>query len=812
MTRIPPILVVSFFGAIAAFCVLRVHFNAVLYEMLPQDLPEVQGMDRLNRFFSRDGQLIITVKGADAPSATEGLADLSKLLDGEKTLVAETFRELDLNELVTEGGGLLAWLWLNAPPEKRADLGTRLAPGASAGEIAAAMAAVQDGFLEAEVIVKSYDPLGFSSVGGLLGDSTEEDSSGDGMASPDPMSSPDGTFQVMYVEGAGVDFSDYRAASHWLERIRGIVERWEADWEDKQDRGDILTVGLTGTPAFMGEVGRRMELDMTVSVFSTMFLISLLFWWMHRQTKPLAWLISAMLAILSITLTIGGFFFGDLSVMSAGFAAILMGLAVDYGIVIYREAYTGGGDGRTLRRSVGPGILWAAATTAAVFLSLNLSSLPGLSEMGNLVAIGVAVGALVMLYGFAPVAVRFVRETVPREPAAPRGLGPRVGRCARAAAWAVPGLALVSMFLKEMPDLEANFHPFRIRESPSMVAWQQLQHELAGREKMVPTVITAASLPELHEHIDAARTRIRAAETQGLIEEAILPTLFVPDPATQAANHAAVRDWLDEEPRLIGEIEAAGFSEEGTTLTRTVFASWRDYLAQLGESDHARPTGSLASWSVDRLFARKEGTYAALATVKPVEPSDRSWVSAICDEHTVVASLGSLGTALNERIRGDLVRVFVPMLGILVLMLGLMFRSWRDVVLNLLALAFGGAVLVLVTIWTPLSWNSFNVCGLPLVFGTGIDYGIHMILALRRSGGKLADVRVGIGRALLFCGGSSAIGFGSLATASAYGLASLGLVCAVGILANMVAAIYLLPHWYRWIHGIKDSEPRTMGN
>ncbi len=802
MTRIPPILVVTFFGAVAALCVLRVHFNAVLYEMLPQDLPEVQGMDRLNRFFSRDGQLIVTVKGGDGGTAAEALESLSARLREEKELVAETFRELGLNELVTEGGGLLAWLWLNAPPEKRADLGARLAPGASAEEIARSMAAIQDGFLEADVIVKSYDPLGFSRLGGLLGDLAKKEELDGAVASPDPMSSPDGSFQVMYVEGAGVDFSDYRDASRWLEKVRAVVEDWEAGWEGKQGHGDIVTVGLTGTPAFMGEVGRRMEFDMTVSVFSTMILIALLFWWMHRQTKPLAWLISAMLAILSITLTIGGFLFGDLSVMSAGFAAILMGLAVDYGIVIYREAYLGGEDAKSLRRSVGPGIFWAAATTAAVFLSLNLSSLPGLSEMGNLVAIGVAVGAALMIYGFAPIAVRFVRETVAREPAPPRGTGPRAGRVALIAVWAVPALAVLSMFAKEMPALEANFHPFRIRESPSMVAWQALQHELAGREKVVPTVITAPTLPELHQRIEAAASRIRVAEEKGLIEEAILPTLFIPDPGNQAANRPVVEAWLADEARLLGEIEAAGFSEDGSSLTRTVFAAWRDYLAQLGPSDFAKPSGALASWSVDRLFAHEEGTFAALATVKPVEPRDRTWVEAVCDESTVVASLGSLGTALNERIRGDLVRVFVPMLGILVVMLAVMFRSWRDVLLNLLALLFGAAVLVLVTIWTPLSWNSFNVCGLPLVFGTGIDYGIHMIVALRRNGGNIAESRTGIGRALLFCGGSSAIGFGSLATASAYGLASLGLVCAVGILANMVAAIYLLPHWYRWLHGI----------
>ncbi|MBP6785611.1 MAG: MMPL family transporter, partial [Verrucomicrobiales bacterium] len=198
--------------------------------------------------------------------------------------------------------------------------------------------------------------------------------------------------------------------------------------------------------------------------------------------------------------------------------------------------------------------------------------------------------------------------------------------------------------------------------------------------------------------------------------------------------------------------------------------------------------------------ATKDGTYAALATVKPAQPLDRAWVAAICNENTVVASLGSLGTALNERIRGDVTYVFLPMMAILSLMLTVVFRSWRDLVLSLFTLIFVTSIMILATVWTPMSWNSFNVCGIPLLFGTGLDYGIHMILTLRRSGGDVAAAQRGIGKALIFCGISSAIGFGSLATASAYGLASLGIVCGLGIFVNMFVSIWLLPHWYRWIH------------
>ena len=102
-----------------------------------------------------------------------------------------------------------------------------------------------------------------------------------------------------------------------------------------------------------------------------------------------------------------------------------------------------------------------------------------------------------------------------------------------------------------------------------------------------------------------------------------------------------------------------------------------------------------------------------------------------------------------------------------------------------------------------MSWNSFNICGLPLLFGTGLDFSIHMIFALRRCSGDLGKARLGIGNALIFCGMSSAIGFGSLAISAADGLSSLGIVCAVGIFINMAIAVWLLPRWYRWIHRLK---------
>lgn len=798
MTRIHPIIIMAIVCSLAAFSLMRVKFSASLYEMLPEDLPEVQGMDRLNRYFSRDGQLIVTVKAEESFLAEEAIESLADHFRNEPELVAEVFQELSISELVTEGGGLLSWLWFNGPPDDLEKLLSKLRAPQSGEKIGEAMASIQSGFFDQDVIVTSYDPLGFSDLGTLLGDEA---------SNPDSMISADGTFQIIYLEGAGVDFSDYREAAVWLKKLKTSVRAWEEEWKKSSSDHKSVIIGLTGTPAFMAEVGAEMERDMTVSVIMTMVLISLLFWVMHRRTRPLSWLISAVLLTLVITLTFGGFLFGDLSIMSAGFAAILMGLAVDYGIVLYREAMDTKGDAKALRRSVGPGIIWAAATTAVVFLSLNFSSLPGLSEMGNLVAIGIAVGALVMLYLFAPVAVEFNKDVIKPRGLQLEGMGV-TRRLAGALAIIIPLFTIGSMLLKEMPGLEANFHPFRIRESPSMIAWQTLQHELAGRENSIPTVITGKTLPELNANIEAASARIKAARDEGLLTDSVLPTSFIPAPENQAANRAAIKAIVNEEARILSEISAAGFSEDGAKLTETVFASWRHHLEQLNSNTFAKPEGKLAEWSVNRLFSEKEGVFAALGTVKPARPEDRTWVKAICDDNTVVASLSSLGTALNERIKGDLVRVFLPMMAMLSFMLAIVFRSWRDLVAGLFCLLFSGCLIVLLTIWTPMSWNSFNVCGLPLLFGTGLDFSIHMIFALRRNGGNVTEARHGIGKALVFCGTSSAIGFGSLATASAQGLASLGIVCAVGVLVNMIVAVWLLPRWWVWLHAGK-AHPAT---
>ena len=399
MKRVLPAAIVILISVMAVLAIVRVRFSSDVFELLPQDLPEARGLEQINRYFSRDAQLIITLDGQSARAVSEATASLASTLSQQKSVISDVFREVDMERIVAEGGPLVAWAWFNGSPERLALLERRLIHPQSRETLEKSLEEINDAFDTESALLKSYDPLLLSQFG--------SNPEGEGAPSLDPMRSSSGKFEILYVEGSGVDFSDYREVRDWLDKVQSLVSQWLKEWNGKGAKGMEVEIGYTGTPAFMSEVGSGMERDMTISVLLTLVLISALFFLVHRQVTPLIWLLAAMMGILAITLTIAEMALGELSVISVGFAAILMGLSVDYAIVLYREALGNPGSPRTLRRAVGPGIAWAAVTTAAVFLSLNLSSLPGLAELGNLVALGILVGALVMLFGFAPVAVQF---------------------------------------------------------------------------------------------------------------------------------------------------------------------------------------------------------------------------------------------------------------------------------------------------------------------------------------------------------------------------------------------------------------------
>ena len=132
---------------------------------------------------------------------------------------------------------------------------------------------------------------------------------------------------------------NYSESADWVARVRAVVN----EWQDEDKIVPDLRIGLTGEPAFSAEIGGGMQRDMSGSILVALVLIHLIFWLMHRRFLPLAAIFFTLLLILSATVITGSLVLGKLSVMSVGFAAILIGLAVDYGVVLYQQSRQEGG-------------------------------------------------------------------------------------------------------------------------------------------------------------------------------------------------------------------------------------------------------------------------------------------------------------------------------------------------------------------------------------------------------------------------------------------------------------------------------------
>ncbi len=768
--------------AVAALGLGRLKFDPDVLGMLPPEMPEVRGLKAFHDDFARQDELLVLIEGGadDEGLLGEAAADLADRL----TTAGLAKRARWQPQWEQDGDAmaeLLAYLWLNGPPETAAAQASRFSGANAAPEIAAALERVATAMEGTDMLMRANDPFGFlrhPSLEPLLA-MAEEGGAG--------FESEDGRAHLLLVEAPHA-LPGYREAAAWLDEVREAVAAWQA-----ADGGN-LRIHLTGEPAFMAEIGTAMETDMRGTLGITAGLIGLLFWIVQRRLALLGGLALALGLVFVTALGLAGWIYGELSIMTAGFAAILIGLAVDYGVLICQEGKSAGSDRRALLAATGRSIAWAAATTAVVFLALNFSGLPGIAQLGTMVACGIAAGAVLMLALYLP----FVAKVGAARPAPsdrpfplPRRLG--IGLTALLVL-AAGGLLAGS----GIPGIEFSTDMMRPRDSAAMAGFERVQAQFPqfGSDDL-QLVVEAPDDETMHARLDEARDRIAALD--GAVASTTFPDGWWPRAGNQQDNRPPLAALAADAPRLLEIAGEAGFSDEGLALGKSVMAALaemtaRDSLPVFPQSDSAR--------DLMRQFIAREpgGGGTALIRINPAEsaePAGRGYETfrRLSGDGIWLTGWSLLRPAVEPLVRQDIDYVFLPMLGLMVVMLGIIFRAWADVMKILAAMALAGLVLLATMTTLGIGWNFLNIAATPLLLGTGIDYGIHVMLALRRNGGDIAAMWHGTGKAVLFCGTSTAIGFGSLCFASNDAMASLGTVAVIGILASMTASVFLLPAW-----------------
>ncbi len=778
--------------------IARLRFDAEILNLLPRHLPVAEGLQTFQRHFTRARELIITVEAASAEEAETAARTLAEVLRSQSNLVDQVVWQPGWREDPAQATELLAYLWLNQPPARFGELANRVAPANLTNTLREARERLATSFSPQD-LAGGYDPYGFLRLPESVSGAVPSQDAGEEM-----FASGDGTFRVVYVT-ARPALDDYRACRAWL----GDIDRVIAQARQSGQLSAQAELHYTGGPAFVAEIGGGMENDMAGSSGGTLATIGILFWLTHRRLRPLFWLLFLLLAILAVTLAVGGLLLGTINVVSMGFAAILTGLAEDFGIVIYQETrshpeLTTAGQ---LRRAVAPGIFWSAVTTAGAFLTLHLSALPGLGQLGSLVAIGIGVAAIMMLYIYLPPLLGLRRGA---DRVAGHGTGrerfllfqpvkllpPRI-------AWGMTAFLLVAtgiILARNGIRFDRSPNALKPRHCQAQAALDRLKNRLGSEQEPLWVLVPGRNEAQVGQRLEEVAAGLRQAASNHLIAGFAAPTVLWPQPEHQQANRPAVTALLQERGRLREAALQAGFTTNALVVTENILNDWQRALAG---TNVFWPSNAGSRWFLDKLSARTDQGLLALGLVYPATNAavtkafGAAWPKAWQQQGILLSGWELLGGTIFEVVVHDLPFVLIPIFLLVLASLWLAFRTFKDVLLSLGVLAFSGLLLAAAMSLLGWDWNLMNLMALPLMLGMGVDFGIHMQLALRRYGGDRRAVRQSVGRALLLAGATTVAGFASLAFSTNAGIASLGKVCALGITLALVTAVYLLPVWWR---------------
>src|SRR5690606_7784519 len=153
------------------------------------------------------------------------------------------------------------------------------------------------------------------------------------------------------------------------------------------------------------------------------------------------------------------------------------------------------------------------------------------------------------------------------------------------------------------------------------------------------------------------------------------------------------------------------------------------------------PPGALGEWAWEQMVARGGDRVLAVGRVEGLRHGGAlralRALEAVLGDGVRVGSWEALGPAMREL---ALVRVLpltiAVVIGVAVTM-GWAFRSAMLAGVGLAALGFAGLALMSVMRLAGWSWNLMNFLAIPLLLGMGVDYAIHLILALKRHDGDL---------------------------------------------------------------------------
>jgi predicted exporter len=469
--------------------------------------------------------------------------------------------------------------------------------------------------------------------------------------------------------------------------------------------------------------------------------------------------------------------YGSVSAITVGFGAVLMGIAIDFGLHVYYALRSGGAPPDRIVGEVARPVVFGALTTIGAFAVLLFSNLPGQRQLAIF-----SIAGLIAALALALLVLPHLLSSAGGSSSAPSASRPAFSRWAR---WAILGgwIVFCAWSAWQATHLKVDGDLRRMSLVPQSLAHAEQQvKETWGGFRQQAMIWTAASGEQRALEDEAAVFARLKKSGAPLVSLAPL----APPEAVQRANRQRWRAfWTGTEgrgilARLRREASTFGFSSE----------AFGPFFESLGKAPAPITLSSLANVGLGDLVKTLEvrrGKRIRLLTLTSDTPRVARLFSKGAPPGARLVSQGRFRNEISSAVGGDFKNFLFGAILINGLLLLLLYRRPLKIAVAALPVATGllGMFGIMGATGTP--FNLFNVIAATLVIGIGVDYGIFMVCRVFEGHER------GVGQAVLASGLTTLAGFGALVFARHPALHSIGLSVLLGIGVAILAALLVIP-------------------
>ncbi|MCP1549310.1 MULTISPECIES: MMPL family transporter [Methylorubrum] len=628
---------------------------------------------------------------------------------------------------------------------------------------------------------------------------------------------------------------DYNALEPGREATK-LIRRVAA--EQNIDAGHGLRIRLTGPVAVADDEFATLADDAFLNYSLTTAAI-VLFLALALRSGPLV--ISVLIttfAGLIVTAALGLIMVGELNPISVAFAALFVGLGIDFGIqfaVRYRaDRYELGSVDAALRgaaRGVGWSLTLAAVSLLAGFFAFLPTQFRGVSELGLIAGVGMIVAYLFSLT-LLPALIAVFN---------PRGEKRAVETTWMAGVdhwiiehrkWVLIFVGLITVagipLLLKLP-FDSNPMHLRSPKVESIATYLDLIKDPATSpnsiDVLAPTVDGVPALSKRLQGLEAVAKVISIdtfvprdqdqklatiQETAQLLAPALNPARK-PPPPTDAENVKALKETAAALKTIASGDSAGAKAADGLSGTLDTLAA---APAEKREAASVALTTDLKTL-MSRLSGLLDPKKITLDNLP--KPLKAEWVTSdgrarievhpkgdsnddevlrrfakevqTVDPHATGAPIAT--TESSYTILGAFVQAGLTALALIFILLSVALRKPWDVAMTL-------GPLVLATLWTLMALkvigmplNFANIIALPLMLAVGVAFHIYYVIAWRA--GVVDMLASSLTRAIFFSALTTGTAFGSLMLSSHPGTASMGELLALSLFFTLIAAFFVVP-------------------